>query len=313
MRYFTDQPRNMERFLPHGATWRKAVPDGWDAADQMLWNVFGAGGACWTCDVPVSSGAPYPDRRLLLMDTASASQFDAAMAALKKGDLLPDGLICIALEGTRFRGQRNRPWMALRGNLHLTAHYRVDSPAAQVETGLTMLPAVASARAIRTASNGRARAGIKWVNDILLDGKKVSGVLTATHVQGADVERAVFGVGINVERAPVIESTPFVPAAGSLSAYGLSPASLFNEVVAELDAGMGALRETGSSALFGHYRDMADFIGRAVCIWPESCEDWRTAQPSVQGQVRALNADLSLEIEGQADPVRKGRMSYVTS
>ena len=310
MLYLTDNPVSAAPFPPRGTRWDKVPMTTLSEPDRALWAVFGGAATVHKCEIPVSERVPCPARRIVLVDHAASSQFDVALAALGRGLDLPDGLICLALEGARHRGQRSRPWSALRGNLHLTAHYRVDRGALSVESGLTMLPAVASARAIRTASDGRAAPGIKWVNDILLDGQKVSGVLTATHVQGATVERVLFGIGINVECAPDIEPTPFVPAAGSLSKYGISLSRVFNAVVEELDAGMEALRAEGSSALFDAYRDMADFIGRTVCIWPETCDDWNTAKPILTGPVRALLPDLSLQIEGQATPIRKGRMSY---
>ena len=310
MLYLTDNPQTTTEFLPRGSGWREIAVDSLQEKDRALWSVFGGGTMLWTCEVSVPAGAPYADRRMVLIDMADASQFDAAMAALKSGVDLPDGLVCLALEGARHRGQRNRPWTALRGNVHFTAHYRVDAPGEQVETGLTMLPAVAAARAIREAIGGRARPGIKWVNDILLDGRKVSGVLTATHVQGATVERAVFGIGVNVARAPEIEPTPFVPSAGSLADYGVSAATVFSALIGEMDAGLAILRTVGSKPLYENYRDMADFIGREITIWPEHCEDWRTSEPLFSGQIRSLREDLSLEIEGLDEPVRKGRLAY---
>jgi BirA family biotin operon repressor/biotin-[acetyl-CoA-carboxylase] ligase len=247
---------------------------------------------------------------VVLIDDAEGSQFDAAMLALKQGVDLPDGLVCVALAGKRHRGQRARPWTALRGNLHLTAHYRIDAPAPHVETGLTLLPAIASASAIAEATNGRAPVGIKWVNDILIRDRKVSGVLTATHVQGERVERAIFGIGINVAVAPSIEPTPFVPAAGSLAEYDVSVPTVLTALIGQLDSLVAQLKEGGSTGLFPRYRARADFIGREVSIWPENCDDWRSARPLLSGRVIDLLPDLSLVIEGQPQPVRRGRMAY---
>jgi biotin-(acetyl-CoA carboxylase) ligase len=192
----------------------------------------------------------------------------------------------------------------------LTAHYRIDAPATHVETGLTLLPAIASASAIAEATHGRAPVGIKWVNDILIRDRKVSGVLTSTHVQGERVERAIFGIGINVAVAPSIEPTPFVPAAGSLAEYNVSVPTVLDALIGQLDSLVAQLKEGGSSSLFPRYRALADFIDREVSIWPESCDDWRSARPLLSGRVIDLLPDLSLVIEGQADPIRKGRMAY---
>ncbi len=249
----------------------------------------------------------------IIIDDAGESQFDVMLRADREDVELPERLICLALTGSGFRGQRQRPWSALRGNLHLTARYRVDMPAALVRPALTMIPAVAAAEAIEIVSHGRLAPSIKWVNDVLVRGAKVSGVLTAASQSGERIDRVIFGIGMNIDAAPAIEPTPFVPEAGCLSAFDESLRGglpdVFREITARLDALLDLVQDGDIDEVFARYRSRAGFVGQEVIIWPEGTEDTRTAKPLHRGRVLALNPDLSLRLENHPEPIRQGRMA----
>lgn len=250
------------------------------------------------------------DAGVVIIDTAPESQFDALIQALKQNPPGNDSLNAIALSGDRFRGQRNRPWTALRGNLHYTALYPLDVPVARIETGLTLLPVVAAAQAIEKVSDGIARPRIKWVNDLFLDGAKVAGVLTSTQIQGSLVQRAVFGIGINVAQAPELDPTPFVPRAGDLSHFQIALPDLLHALIDAMDEGVRTLRSSGSDILFEAYRARAAFLDKSVTIWPDDLSPSEEARPIARGRVLDLHPDLSLSIEGHPNLVRKGRMAF---
>ena len=63
------------------------------------------------------------------------------------------------------------------------------------------------------------KAGIKWVNDVLIDGAKVSGVLAYTQQEGDNVTAATLGIGLNLKTTPRIDPSPFVPRAASLTDF----------------------------------------------------------------------------------------------
>ena len=182
--------------------------------------------------------------------------------------------------------------------------------------GLTLLPAVATARAIEAVSGGRLRPGLKWVNDLLLAGRKVAGVLTATQLQGDRVRHAVVGIGVNVARAPDLPASPRAAPAGSLAALDaafvgeVAWGTLLLALLAELDRGRRALEAGDGAALFDAYRERAAFLGRNVTIWPvDEGEDPDAVAPLARGRVLRLLPDLSLVLEGRAAPVHAGRMA----
>jgi len=314
MRLLTDRPETTAAFLPAGATWMPCRPADWPAVDQALWRIFGGSAVCEYADAPPMTDS-YPERRIFLIDRAPTSQFEALRTIWREGLTLPDGLVALALEGDGFVGQRQRGWTALRGNLHLTLHYHLDLPAASVEAALIMLPAVAAAESIRRMSEGRCAPLIKWVNDLVLPTGKVAGVLTATQIEGRQVSGVLFGIGVNIDQAPAIFPSPFVPAAATLGdadrALRGSLPGLCTTLIAALDEALRALREQGPDPLYQRYRAGSVCIGQTVGLWPVSCNDLQ-APPPTQGRVLDILPDLSLVLEGYAEPVRNARLALLS-
>jgi len=331
MPLLTDAPTAARPLLAPGAAFQAALPADLGADLDDVWRAlvgeapaFVAAVAAGEAGVAFRAGAAFRDaatvvgdqRVVLLRDDAPRSQYALMNEILAAGGVLPDGLACLALTGSRFQGQRGRAWSALRGNLHLSVHFVLDLDAAEHQAGLAVLPAVATARAIEAASGGRVRPGTKWVNDLMLDGRKVAGVLTATQLHAGRLRHVVIGVGVNVARAPELPPGPRVPCPGSLAEIDAAFAAedawarLLPPLLAELERGRALLVAGEGAALLADYRARATFLGRAVTIWPvDEGPDPAAVRPLARGVVQALRDDLSLELEGVDAPVHTGRMT----
>ena len=312
MLWLTDRPDTTAAFLPPGGLWSPAWAGDLPPGPRAAWGLLGAGARCWRFQ-------DFPDTALercaILIDDAPASQFEILQTALRSGIDLPDGSIALALTGSRFRGQRQRGWTAARGNLHLVAHYRLDLPAAATEAAAIMLPAVAAIESIERVSEGRCAPAIKWVNDLILPAGKVAGVLTSTQIEGERIVRALFGIGVNLERAPCLPATAFAPRAAALTEIdptlrGKLP-ELFAALMAVLDFEVESLRQPGATDLYPRYRARSACIGREVALWPCACDDLERSPPLAQGRVRDLLPDLSLVLEGRTEPVRNARLALL--
>lgn len=305
----TDNPVACAEFgFAEAGRWIETTIDDLPDTEHAAWRAVGTSRPIHRADIDDASRAT-----LVIIDRASDSQFNAINGALKRGVELPDALVCLALEGEKFRGQRERPWTALRGNMHLTAHYAVGVAAPRVEKGLIMLPSVSVAQTLIDLFGDRVDPKIKWVNDVMIGSRKISGVLTATQVQGDRVGHIVFGIGLNILRAPEIEPTPFVPAAGSLAdlipEQALSQAEIVYQLIQTMDAHLQSLLRDGPGLLFDQYRRRANYIGRFARVWPEGTVNWRTTPPEYAGKVLDLLPDLSLRLDGHDQPVRRGRLA----
>lgn len=104
----------------------------------------------------------------------------------------PHGACVIAARQTAGRGRLGRSFFSPEGGLYLSVVLRTQADAGL----LTTLAAVAVRRAAQEVT-GRALA-IKWVNDLLLSGRKVSGILAEGALSGAQRMAAVVGIGVNV-------------------------------------------------------------------------------------------------------------------
>jgi BirA family biotin operon repressor/biotin-[acetyl-CoA-carboxylase] ligase len=308
MPLLTDTPETALPLLPAGATWRDATAPGVPDDLATAWAAFGSQRPAWWAP----DGA---DRVVVVVDEAPRSQFDALNECLAAGRAVPAGLACVACTGARFHGQRGRPWAALRGNLHVSVHLPLDVDAASAQAGLAALPAVAIARAIERATDGRVAPRLKWVNDVLVEDRKIAGVLVATQLQGHRVRHAVVGVGANVAWTPELAPSPRAARPTALAdvdpiGFGARDpgawTALLRPLLDELDHGRALLEAGRGADLVDAYRERAAFLGRSVTLWPV---DEDAPGPLARGRVEALLPDLSLRLEGRAEPVRSGRMT----
>lgn len=111
----------------------------------------------------------------------------------------PEGTAVVAEAQTAGRGRLGRSWVSPAGrNLYLSLVLRPALPPAAVPQ-ITLMAAVSVARAIEEA--GGSPAGIKWPNDLQLDGRKVAGILTELDAESERVHFVVLGIGVNLNMA----------------------------------------------------------------------------------------------------------------
>jgi BirA family biotin operon repressor/biotin-[acetyl-CoA-carboxylase] ligase len=116
-----------------------------------------------------------------------------AMEMAAKGT--PEGTVVIAETQSGGKGRLGRKWISPKGNLYLSVVLRPDIPIHKAPL-ITLTGAVAVASAIRTMCG--LEAGIKWPNDILISGKKVSGLLTEMSAEQDRIRHIVLGIGVDV-------------------------------------------------------------------------------------------------------------------
>ena len=108
----------------------------------------------------------------------------------------PHGALLVADEQTAGRGRRGRSWQSPPGaNIYFTILLRPDFAPDQASM-LTLVMAHSVACAIHRLTG--LEPSIKWPNDVLLEGKKVCGILTEMSVEREYIHYVVCGVGINV-------------------------------------------------------------------------------------------------------------------
>ena len=129
---------------------------------------------------------------------------DELIARAQSGE--PEGLAILARRQTAGRGQFGRVWVAPRGNLNLSVLLRPgtalrDAPQWSLAVG------VAAAEALAPFVPGLR---LKYPNDLMLDGRKLGGILVDSAADGARLAWLVIGIGINIAEAPVLAEQPTI-------------------------------------------------------------------------------------------------------
>ncbi|TYP77728.1 biotin--[acetyl-CoA-carboxylase] ligase [Paenibacillus methanolicus] len=107
-----------------------------------------------------------------------------------------EGTLVIAEQQTSGRGRMGRSWVSPAGKgVYMSMVLRPNLPL-QFAPQLTLLTAVALCRALKELVP--AEIGIKWPNDLLIGGKKISGILLESSAEDERIRHVIMGIGISV-------------------------------------------------------------------------------------------------------------------
>lgn len=199
--------------------------------------------------------------------------------------------LVIADEQTAGRGRLDRKWFTPKGTA--LAFSLILRPSAEEKPHLTRivgLAALAVADALRT--RGLA-AQIKWPNDILLDGRKVAGILIESVWSGDEVDCLVIGIGLNVLKGAVPSADLLqFPAISLEEALGsaVDRARLLHDILAAVIA----LRpHLGTDSFLASWEKALAFRGEQVQV--EGGDE-----VPMTGKLLGLESDGSLRLSGEA-------------
>lgn len=142
--------------------------------------------------------------------------------------------VCIARRQTQGRGRLGRQWQSSSPrNLYMSVACLLNQ-SSQVTGGLSLLMGVA---VVRVLNKYKIKAALKWPNDVLVDGKKIAGILLETKVRPEHQLLLVIGVGVNVDMAGFGDeiNQPWVDMCSLLSGnVSLQPSVLAGELLLEI-------------------------------------------------------------------------------
>jgi BirA family biotin operon repressor/biotin-[acetyl-CoA-carboxylase] ligase len=168
---------------------------------------------------------PFDHERHAVLDSTNSE----ALRRVSQGGIKRPTILS-AVQQTAGRGSRQREWFSHSGNVHAT--FMIPVIEQRRETFLVVYPlALATSKTIRDMSGLGARVTLKWPNDVLVDGRKVSGSL---HEVGWHEGKAtlIAGIGINMTWAPAAADVMFPPAALTDFVIEIPPAETAIEMLA---------------------------------------------------------------------------------
>lgn len=186
---------------------------------------------------PKASSLKMPSWHIHRFEGISSTQ-DVALEHAAAG--APEGTVIVAKVQTSGRGRSGNIWQSLDGNLFCSVILRPLIE--RTQTGqYSFLSAIALNRTLSEILNESHAIQNKWPNDVLVDGKKIAGILLEA-VDGA----LIIGVGVNIVVAPD-DRTSLAAMGADLETYATVLATLLanlDEVLQEFDKeGFAALRE----------------------------------------------------------------------
>lgn len=210
-----------------------------------------------------------------------------------------DDTAVIARRQTAGRGRLGRSFRSPEGGLYLSVLWR-GCPAGQLFT-VTPLAAVAVCRAVEKTCG--AECGIKWCNDVVLNGKKLCGILTESSLRpDGSAEWLVVGIGINVAQTGLPGDIADFAASLAMQGFSVFPDALADALLEQLTALRQALPHP--QLWREEYRRRCVNLGRPV----------RVLRGDGARQAEALDIDrqfgLTVRYEnGETETVRSGEVS----
>ena len=243
--------------------------------------------------------APY-GKRLSVFDTVDSTN---QMAKEWAAEGSPHGTVIVADRQTRGRGRYHRRFESPTGGLYMSLILEPPQLPFPSVTFMTSFAAVAVSEAVEEVT-GRLP-DIKWVNDVLLDGKKVCGILTegVTHPQTGAITRLVVGIGVNIHERKADFPEELREIAASLDPEWRIP-DIRNRLAAGIISRLLAGDGVTQAEVLARYRSRLSMLGREVTVI-------RVGQEPYRGTAVDLDPDGALIVrreDGSLDVLSTGEI-----
>ena len=208
-----------------------------------------------------------------------------------------EGTVLISEIQTKARGRLGKKWESPEGGIWMSLILRPKVPPARIGL-ITIATGVAIAKSIRSLGLD---AKIKWPNDVLIHGDKISGVLTEVNATFNEIDWVVVGIGIDSNLK--LEDFPEDIRVGTTTLNEELPTDIDeNELIAiflgEFEKVYKLYKDSEIEAILKDWRDLSDTIGKYVNIT-------QTGGKITQGYVVGINNEGSLIIEKQDGSLEK--------
>ncbi len=197
----------------------------------------------------------------------------------------------IADSQTGGRGRLGRSFFSPDSGLYITI---VLEPC-KIVCGLSMCTA-AAAVAVRETLEDEGISGlqIKWVNDILKDGRKVCGILTEARSDGGGIFRVAVGIGINLREPQGGFPEDIKNRAGAVGFFGDKLA-----LAAKIAARLGGIVEKAPETVAEKYRSQLAFVGNTVTV-----TDYADGAKKLRVKILGVDENCFLKVETENGEIR---------
>jgi BirA family biotin operon repressor/biotin-[acetyl-CoA-carboxylase] ligase len=176
----------------------------------------------------------------------------------------PEGLVICAEQQTAGRGRRGRQWASPPGNLYSSTLLRPQCRAAAA----AQLGFVAALGVYDAIAGLAPKIGLrcKWPNDLLANGKKVSGILLETEMASGDrPDFVIVGIGVNLASSP--RDTPYpATSLGAEGAPGITPRAMLAALIRHFSGWLATWGAEGFTPIRTAWLARAGGLGEAIIV-----------------------------------------------
>jgi BirA family biotin operon repressor/biotin-[acetyl-CoA-carboxylase] ligase len=174
-----------------------------------------------------------------------------------------DGTVVVADSQTAGRGRWGRTWRDTAGeSLLMSVIVRPDLSVGELPK-LSFAAAVAVGEAIALTTGLTAR--LKWPNDVLVNGRKLAGILLESRIVAEPI--VVAGIGINLRQLAFPDALAGIATSVDLEGgRAVGPEELLEGVLHAFDHWRATLESAGFAPLRARWLELADTIGREVTV-----------------------------------------------
>lgn len=259
-------------------------------------------------NLPLSIAAvsSYLDTTVLGSTMAVVGTIDSTNKYIKKCiSVLDDGFTIIAEKQSAGRGRLGRTFESPEGGLYMSI-LLIGRELIENVDSITVRAAVAVKNAIKELT-GLESVGIKWVNDIYCEDKKICGILAERVVRKGYCDFSVLGIGVNVTTPASAFPDEVKDIAGSISDFtkvDFSRNELCAAILNNLEKTLFVTDKDESERILDDYRDSSILIGRDVYV--------SNGEKSVKARVLGIDDLASLYVQyddGLTEILRTGEVS----
>ena len=202
----------------------------------------------------------------------------------------PEGTIVVAESQSSGKGRLGRKWVSVPYksiSVSIILRPRIEVSSAP---GLTFVIAVALSDTLHSFGVHNHR--IKWPNDILINNKKISGILTEMKVSAGKIQFIIAGIGINTGSVSADLPDDLKNIASSVydeTGIVIDRTEFLCRFLYDMEIRYNEFQQSGLCDILTAWSENTDTIGRIISVY--------TNQNLVKGKVTGINPDGSLSVE----------------
>ncbi|MCK5553721.1 MAG: biotin--[acetyl-CoA-carboxylase] ligase [Deltaproteobacteria bacterium] len=229
-------------------------------------------------------GTQLLGKKIHVFDELDSTNLEAYRMAREGGE---EGEVVVADRQLRGKGRLGRQWLSPPGvNLYVSIILR---PPIVVRNAplITLMAAIATVKATKGISGLQPQ--IKWPNDLLINNKKVAGLLNEMKCKAGKVEFIVLGIGINVNMTLEVVPEEMRSTATSLReelGYDISRVEFLSALLREVEREYQAFLTGEPGRILRQWEEFSQMVGKFV--------EMRSFNEVIRGKVKGIDSNGSL-------------------